>query len=139
MTLIHTLLILPLLTLSTSADTAYTDNNANCTCYLVNSSSTQAYFTNHRFFDFRNYANGSPNQFVIQPPSVNASQNAGLESVWDPNILNSTAWNQDWDVQGWSANTSEDSTVRLQYSPANVYIGAAPPHNPLDSRPRHHH
>ena len=42
--------------------------------------------------------------------------------VGEANILNSDAWNKDWNIQSWSKNASDDFPIRMVNSPANVYL-----------------
>lgn len=100
------------------------DNTQNCTCYVVNSgadSNTPSYFQYYRFYDFRSLAD-KPRQYVAAPPLINDTQDAGGESVWNANILNSTAWNTDWGIQNWSKPATSDFPTPMVNSPANIYL-----------------
>lgn len=110
---------------TSSFNTSPHDNNDECTCYVVQSganSDTPSYFQYYRFYDFRNLSSNA-GQFVEAPPLVNDTQNAGQEPVWEPSILNSDAWNQDWGIQNWSKEATEDFPTRMVNSPANIYLG----------------
>ncbi|PSN72690.1 concanavalin A-like lectin/glucanase [Corynespora cassiicola Philippines] len=125
--------LLPLALLLRSALAAdYTSTNSSnlhdgeddCTCYVVSSgadSATPEYFQYYRFYDFRNLADG-PGELVDAPPLVNDTQDAGNEPVWNSNILNGDNWNTDWSIQNWSKDATEEFPVRMQNSPANIYI-----------------
>ncbi|KAF2691209.1 glycoside hydrolase family 16 protein [Lentithecium fluviatile CBS 122367] len=109
---------------STSNSIIPKDNSENCSCYVVNSgadSNTPQYFQYYRFYDFRNLAD-SPGQYLSTPGLVNDTQDAGAEPVWDANILNSDAWNTDWNIQNWSKNATDDFPTKMVNSPANIYI-----------------
>jgi hypothetical protein len=109
---------------TTSNSSTPKDNNQNCSCYVVNSgteSNTPQYFQYYRFYDFRNLANG-PKQYLNAPGLINDTQDAGDESVWNANILNSDAFNTDWSIQNWSKNASDDFPTKMVNSPANIYI-----------------
>lgn len=99
-------------------------NNQNCTCYVVNSGSdsqTPSYFQYYRFYDFRNLADQS-GEYTKVPDTVDDWDDAPNLSVGEANILNSSAWNTDWNIQSWSKNATEDFPVRMVNSPANVYL-----------------
>lgn len=99
-------------------------NNPNCTCYVVESgddSQTPQYFQYYRFYDFRNLADKS-GEYVNAPANVDDWDEAPNLKVGQPSILNSDAWNTDWNIQSWSKNASDDFPVRMVNSPANVYL-----------------
>ncbi|KAF2790207.1 glycoside hydrolase family 16 protein [Melanomma pulvis-pyrius CBS 109.77] len=109
---------------TTTNNTTPHDNNKDCGCYVVSSgadSNTPEYFQYYRFYDFRNLAEG-PGQYTKAPPLINNTQNAGEESVWDADVLNSDAWNVDWGIQNWSKPSTEDFPIPMVNSPANVYL-----------------
>lgn len=97
------------------------DNSPNCSCYVVETGNTPSYFQYHRFWDFRNVAT-TENQYTVTPPAVNNSQDAGNEPAPDQAFLNSSAWNADWGIQNWGKPSTSNFPVRMQNSPANVYI-----------------
>ena len=99
------------------------DNSPDCSCYVVETGNTPSYFQYHRFWDFRNVAT-TKNQYTVTPPAVNNSQDAGNELAPDQAFLNSSAWNADWGIQNWGKPSTSDFPVRMQNSPANVYIRA---------------
>jgi hypothetical protein len=125
--------LLPLaLSIQTASSAQYTtsnsvtpkDNNQNCSCYVVNSgadSNSPQYFQYYRFYDFRNLAD-RPGQYPNAPGLINDTQDAGDESVWNADILNSDAFNTDWGIQNWSKEATEDFPTRMVNSPANIYI-----------------
>ncbi|KAF2855957.1 glycoside hydrolase family 16 protein [Plenodomus tracheiphilus IPT5] len=125
-------LLLPLTALLAPAlaQSAYTssnnetpkDNNANCSCYVVNSgdnANTPSYFQYYRFYDFRNL----PDAMSEAPPLVNDTTAAGLEPVWQPSVFNSAAWNADWGLQNWSKPATDDFPTPMNNSMANIYLG----------------
>ncbi|OCK78913.1 glycoside hydrolase family 16 protein [Lepidopterella palustris CBS 459.81] len=97
------------------------DNSANCSCYVVETDNTPSYFQYHRFWDFRNVASAK-SQYTVAPPAVNNSQGAGTEMTPDQEFLNSSAWNTDWGIQNWGKPSTSDFPIRMQNSPANVFI-----------------
>ncbi|KAF2274535.1 concanavalin A-like lectin/glucanase [Westerdykella ornata] len=125
-----------------SAYTSTTDNSdvhdpsKSCSCYVISSDSsspsssssttTPTYFLHHRFFDFRNLADGQPGKYVSDPPLLNSTQDNGTESVWSPDVLDTDAWTTDWAIQNWSKPSSDKFPVRMVNSPANIYISQDP-------------
>jgi len=107
---------------TTTANQTPKDNNANCSCYVVQTgknSQTPEYFQYYRFFDFRNL----PDAMNRAPPQINDTQIAGLEPTWQPHLFSSDAWNTDWAIQNWSKPATEDFPVPMNNSLANVYLG----------------
>lgn len=100
------------------------DNAGNCSCYVVNSgaSSTPTYFQYHRFWDFRQIAADTGNSYVSTPPTVNDTQDSGLEPVWNPEFFDTQTWHADWQIMNWSKNATEEFPVRMVNSLANVYL-----------------
>ncbi|KAF1968318.1 concanavalin A-like lectin/glucanase [Bimuria novae-zelandiae CBS 107.79] len=99
-------------------------NNEKCSCYVVNSganSETPSYFQYHRFYDFRNLADRA-GQYLRAPAVVDDWDAAPDLKVSQANILDSDAWNADWNIQTWSKNATEDFTLRMVNSPANIYL-----------------
>ncbi|KAK1979962.1 concanavalin A-like lectin/glucanase domain-containing protein [Colletotrichum cereale] len=90
-----------------------------CNCYLTNSS--ERYFTNHLFFDFRNLG-----QYAGVPDVVadwNASANASVTSDY----FNADAWTSVWGIQNWNntdlrGKDGNDGTVDMVNSASNIYI-----------------
>ncbi|KAJ9648016.1 hypothetical protein H2199_001793 [Coniosporium tulheliwenetii] len=108
-----------------SADliTASKDNSPDCGCYEVSSESSPAYFTYHRFYDWRNLAS-SPDQFTSIPPRLEEDEDQGAEELADvyQDVLNGTEWNQDWGIMNWGKEATAEAPVRMQNSAANVFI-----------------
>ncbi|KAF2813345.1 concanavalin A-like lectin/glucanase [Mytilinidion resinicola] len=71
------------------------DNSPNCSCYTVDGGNDTAYFTFHRFWDFRNLS---------------------------PDHLTSDAWNADWWIQNWTSPASSDSPLERINLVENVGI-----------------
>jgi len=106
-----------------SCDTASTqaslhDNSQNCTCYTLDSDNTAAFFLYHKFYDFRNLPATN-----TEPPLVSANQRYGQEETQDQDVLNSSSWNNDWEIQTWGKKVSGDAPVAMQNSPLNVFVG----------------
>jgi hypothetical protein len=106
--------------------TAQKDNGANCDCFKTNGS-TEAYFSYHRFFDYRNV----PLSLTSNPKvltSASDSSNAPNTSAF----FSSTSWTAAWAAQNWdnsdTLNTpNSDAAVLMINSPNNVYIGMSSP------------
>jgi hypothetical protein len=102
-----------------SSAKAQTDNGDECSCFVTNDS-TAAYFTYHRFWDFRNVDNAldiEPN-VLIDP--MNTS-NAPPTSSYFTNY----SWAKDWALQSWNNSDSVNGnnvTVLMINSPNNVFI-----------------
>lgn len=108
----------------TAGSTTPLQNNPNCTCYVVESgdnSQTPQYFQYYRFYDFRKLADKA-GEYLNTPAIVDNWDEAPNLDVGQPSILNSSAWNTDWNIQNWSKNSSDDFPVRMANSPANVYL-----------------
>jgi hypothetical protein len=120
------LLAQPALSQYTTTNTSnLKDNNQDCGCYVISSgdnSDTPEYFQYYRFFDFRNLSSRA-GQYLSTPPLLNDTQDAGIENVWDADVLNSDAWNVDWGIMNWSKPSTSDFPTRMVNSPANIYIG----------------
>ncbi|OLN83684.1 Beta-glucanase 4 [Colletotrichum chlorophyti] len=90
-----------------------------CDCYLTNTS--EAYFTSHLFFDFRNLG-----QYATVPNVLDdwdASANAPVTSDY----FNSDTWTSIWGIQNWNntdrmGKDGNDATVKMVNSPNNIYI-----------------
>ncbi|KAF1834233.1 concanavalin A-like lectin/glucanase [Decorospora gaudefroyi] len=120
------LLLLP----STLAASAYTstqsqtpkDNNADCSCYVVesgDSAQSPQYFQYYRFYDFR----GLDGALDTAPPLLNDTQTASEEPTWQPKLFNSEAWNHDWNIQNWGKPSTDEFPVPMNNSLANIYLG----------------
>lgn len=100
------------------------DNNEDCSCYVVNSgadSNTPQYFQYYRFYDFRNLAD-RPGQYLDAPSIVNDSQNAEVQSVWNADILDSDAFNADWNINDRTKEAPHARKIQMVRSPGNIYI-----------------
>ncbi|KAK2022606.1 concanavalin A-like lectin/glucanase [Colletotrichum zoysiae] len=90
-----------------------------CDCYLTNTS--ERYFTNHIFFDFR-----SLGQYA-GVPDVLADWDASANAPVTSDYFNSDAWTSIWSIQNWN-NTDKkgkdgnDATVDMVNSANNIYI-----------------
>jgi beta-glucanase (GH16 family) len=103
-----------------TASTAQKD--VNCDCFETNGS-TAAYFSNHRFFDFRNV----PLSLTSDPKVLtNASDTSNAGNTSD--FFSSTSWTATWAAQNWDnsdtlGTSGSDATILMINSPNNVYIG----------------
>lgn len=101
---------------------AQKDNAKHCDCFRTEGVSP-AYFTNHRFFDYRNI----PSQFVSHP-AVTTDIDNDQDGPSSSDFFTSTSWKQDWEVQTWNnadalKDSTSDANVLMGYSRNNVYIG----------------
>jgi hypothetical protein len=107
-----------------TAEPTLTDDS-QCGCYR-NNDDTSTYFTNHRFFDFRNLGDYAGVPAVVQ--DLESSPSAPVTSDY----FKSTEWTSFWWLGSWnnSNNVRNDSTVYMSNSPNNVYIEANTEPNP---------
>lgn len=85
-----------------------------CTKFSINGSTTTGYyFARHRFYDFRRI-----DTTIIAPDDYpNLSNSIVSKSV------NDMSWKEDWDISVKPMPGSTDSTVPMQFTANNVYIG----------------
>ncbi|KAF2401486.1 concanavalin A-like lectin/glucanase [Trichodelitschia bisporula] len=114
---------LPLLVTGANTPPNPHDNNKACTCYRVPSGPDTAYFSYHRFYDFRSLrpTHDLSNPFE-PPPRVTENQRSGKEKSRDDAFFNSGRMAEDWGVMDWGKKREEDAPLRVQNSPLNVYI-----------------
>ncbi len=101
---------------------AQKDNGQECDCFLTNGSSA-AYFSYHRFFDYRNI----PSSLTSAPPVITDEIDTKNAEATSPYFTDSS-WTKDWAAQTWDnsdqLNTSDsDATILMINSQNNVYIG----------------
>jgi hypothetical protein len=118
---ITTLLTHPTKCEQRSSQSSLHDNSQSCNCYTLDSATDKSYFLYHRFYDFRSLAK-TAGQYNQAPPLVQANQRYGKEQVPDPEVLNTTAWGEDWGIQDWGKASDADAPVAMQNSAANVFI-----------------
>lgn len=101
--------------------------NSECNCFQTNGSS-QAFFTQHLFFDFRSLSQYADTPAVIQTPSGSADALAPSE------YFSQQEWTAYWIAQTWNNSASIGSpggaTVLRVNSPNNVYIQNNTDENP---------
>ena len=116
-TLYSLLLVVPAST-PVSATKTVPANDTVCQCFQTNGSNT-AYYSQHRFFDFRNL---DKFQGPAPPPVKNAS--AAQTAFATSDFFLSTDWTDNWGIQNWNNSVSPraDSSVLMINSPNNVYI-----------------
>lgn len=106
----------------TTQATSLHDNSQNCTCYTLDSGTGDQpppFFLYHKFYDFR----ALPASSSEPPPVVTETQRFGTELALDQSVLNSSAWNHDWEIQTWGKKSGNDAPVAMQNSAQNVFIG----------------
>ncbi|KAH7272884.1 hypothetical protein FSOLCH5_003174 [Fusarium solani] len=90
-----------------------------CDCYLTNGTNS-AYYSQHKFFDFRDLGKYAGVPDVIK----NASETGDITSDY----FESDDWNDSWGIQDWSnrksggVSLSGDASVLMVNSPNNIYI-----------------
>lgn len=93
-------------------------NDKGCDCYLTNGSNS-AYYTEHRFYDFRNLSAYSG------LPSLITDQHATESAQNTSEYFASAEWNSAWTCQNFNNSrqvANGRSPVLMIYSPNNVYI-----------------
>jgi beta-glucanase (GH16 family) len=120
----HSPLLALLLWTTTSAaqDTLTPIDDADCDCFQTNGSS-EAYFSNHLFLDFRSLA-----QYAGVPPLVQHHSNTSSTQVTSA-YFSSSKWTNYWSIQSWNNSASlgtdsSDATIPMTNSPQNIYIDA---------------
>jgi hypothetical protein len=93
------------------------DGNSNCQCYAVQSDTDTAYFTNHRFYDFRFFAKSSTD-FRTAPANITDKTNVGVTQ----SALLADSFTKDWSIQDWSLKATTNSPIARYNSLQNIYI-----------------
>ncbi|KAF4976666.1 hypothetical protein FZEAL_6704 [Fusarium zealandicum] len=95
------------------------DDDNKCSCYLTNGTNS-AFYSQHKFFDFRDLG-----KYAGVPDTIrNASRAADVTSDY----FESEDWDGSWGIQDWSnrgsggVSLSGDATVLMVNSPNNIYI-----------------
>ncbi|KAK4187724.1 glycoside hydrolase [Podospora australis] len=116
--------VLCLIQLTEAAYPLTTDSN--CHCYMTNASTpiNSAYFSYHKFFDFRNLS-----QYInVTKPLATLEENA--YSPPTSSYFLSPEWTSNWSIMSWNNTallglndtTLNDATVTMTNSPNNIYI-----------------
>jgi hypothetical protein len=123
-------LVLARILLLSAVCAAQKDNGAECDCFKTNGS-TEAYFSYHRFFDYRNvpYSLTSTPKVLTNPSDTSGAGNSSA-------FFSNSSWTADWTAQNWDNSDSlnisgSDATILMINSPNNVYIGMTPSTFPL--------
>ncbi|KAF4927804.1 hypothetical protein CGCVW01_v002295 [Colletotrichum viniferum] len=98
-----------------------------CNCFLTNTS--ESYFTNHLFYDFRNLG-----QYAGVPDIITSYNDSGNASVTS-DYFKSDAWTSIWSIQSWNnsgnrGRSGNDATISMVNSPNNIYIEKNTDSNP---------
>jgi hypothetical protein len=99
---------------------AQTDNGNECSCFKTNGSSA-AYFTYHRFHDFRNI-----NSSLTANPDVLTDASSTTNADVTSEYFEAAPWTSDWDIQSWNNSDvmgDNSATVLMINSANNIYIG----------------
>ncbi|KAM0324353.1 hypothetical protein ACHAQA_008134 [Verticillium albo-atrum] len=105
-----------------SADDHPAVEDSECDCFMTDGSS-EAFFSDHAFFDFR-----SLNQYANVPPIIqDENDTATADATSD--YFNSDLWTDTWGIQSWNnsdrmGSDGNDATVLLINSANNIYIEA---------------
>lgn len=99
-----------------------------CDCYLTDGRDP-GYYTQHRFWDFRNLA-----EYAGIPDTI-AGENASAEADVTSKYFKTKAWKNFWSIQSWSNRRSHDTLsygamFPMVNSPNNIYIRSNPDKNP---------
>ncbi|KAH8656611.1 glycoside hydrolase family 16 protein [Tricladium varicosporioides] len=122
--------ILAAILLFSSPAFAQKDNGDACSCFRTNATSA-GYFTNHRFFDYRNVASAPT---AVPSIITNATNSSNAYATSD--FFVNTDWTKDWTTQKWNNSDSMsqgDATVLMVNSPNNVYIERSTDNDPTYS------
>ncbi|KAI9055090.1 hypothetical protein LZ554_000055 [Drepanopeziza brunnea f. sp. 'monogermtubi'] len=97
---------------------AKTNDGDACSCFRTNESS-QGYFLNHQFHDYRNIAGAS------NPPVVTTDMTNATNALATSAFFRQDAWTGEWVIQTWNnsdvmANTG--ASVLMVNTPNNIYI-----------------
>ncbi|TEA11196.1 Beta-glucanase [Colletotrichum sidae] len=108
-----------LLSCSVKADDHPIVDDGLCNCFLTNTS--ESYFTNHMFYDFRNLGQ------YARVPDVVTNYNQSASAPVTSDYFNSDAWSSVWSIQNWNnsarrGKSGDDATIRMVNSPSNIYV-----------------
>ncbi|KAH6687440.1 concanavalin A-like lectin/glucanase domain-containing protein [Plectosphaerella plurivora] len=111
--------LLLLATTSAARDTLSPIDDNDCGCFKTNDSS-DAYFANHLFLDFRSLSDYAGVPPLVQHDKTSSSQ---VTSAY----FSSDEWTRNWAIQSWNnsatlGTSSSDATVPMFNSPRNIYI-----------------
>ncbi|KAF8540255.1 concanavalin A-like lectin/glucanase domain-containing protein [Trichophaea hybrida] len=102
--------------------TAAAENTKPCTCYRT---SSDDYYSNYKFHDFRNVAYGSiPTLQSTLPGSANDSTGQSSEPVgmFQDGFISSKEWTSSWSILDWGKRKSNITKYRMWNSFSNVFI-----------------
>ncbi|EHA54032.1 hypothetical protein MGG_08823 [Pyricularia oryzae 70-15] len=95
-------------------------SDSKCGCYVTNGSNS-AFFTSHRFYDFR-----SLSQYVGSgiPDAPSSSPQAASNASITSGYFNTSAFTDDWSIMTWnnSASVGGDAAILMVNSPTNLFI-----------------
>ena len=91
--------------------------SASCECYTT---SQGTYFSNHRFWDWRNLTTQA-NVFQAGSEPPNITINEDRQTVPDY-YLNLPQFSNDWEVKTWRRNSSKDHPLTNSYVNSSVYL-----------------
>ncbi len=98
---------------------AETDNGDECSCFRTNGSS-QGYFLNHQFHDYRNVAGAS------SPPALIPNSTDATNAFATSSFFREQSWTGEWATQNWNNSdnlASSGASVLMVNTPNNVYLG----------------
>ncbi|EON97744.1 putative xylanase 3 protein [Phaeoacremonium minimum UCRPA7] len=92
--------------------------DSGCDCYMTNGSNV-AFYTDHRFYDFRNLSQyqGVPELLTDPDDAADADPTSGYFTTEE--------WNSTWGIQSWNNSgslTDGTAAVLMVNSPNNIYI-----------------
>lgn len=98
---------------------AASDTGDECSCFRTNGSS-QGYFLNHQFHDYRNVAGAS------SPPALTTNATNATNAFATSSFFLQDEWRNEWAVQNWNNSdslASSGASILMVNTPNNVYIG----------------
>ena len=103
-----------------------------CSCYRTSSND---FFTNHRFYDFRNVASYSDTAPPLQstlPASADDQTGQSTDDVGSlqSGFISSSDWTQNWSIQDWGKGRANDTKYRMWNSLSNVFVDGNADGNP---------
>jgi hypothetical protein len=95
----------------------------SCTCYRT---SSDDYFSNYKFYDFRNvdFPGSIPKLQSTLPDSANDSTGQSSEDIGtlQDGFISSKEWTSSWSIQDWGKGISNITKYRMWNSLSNVFI-----------------
>lgn len=93
-------------------------NDTECGCFMTNASNP-AFFSNHRFYDFR-----SLSQYAADPPALVSDSAGAAAAPATSGFFKTKPFADDWAIMSWNNSDSVggEAAYLLVNSPSNIYI-----------------